>query len=629
MSRYVFDIEADGLLRQCTKMWVISFFNIDTEKQTTFVSNDDGVILDETWKEIYTTATDLKGHFISGFDIPAIEKLFKIKPNKKCRITDTLVLSQVLNYKRFPSGKHSLEEWGYFFNYPKYSFNDWSHVSPEMVEYCEQDVRLNVKVYKALSKEFNSIKNNQRLYKYIYAEQRANQWNARAEIEGWPFDVENAVVLEGLLKDKMQEAYDALSKKLGTRTERVDEVKGVVEVKQPKWTKQGFYDRHLCDWFGIEPPSGFEGEERLVEGPYCRVKFVPLSLDSSRDVKIFLYRNGWVPTEWNTKIDPETNKRVKTSPKITEDSLEFLGGDGKLYTEFLSAKSRHSILSTWLENIDVQGNLHGSCKSIGTPSMRATHSIIVNVPSGDAPWGKEMRSLFITKPGWKLIGCDSSGNQARGLAHYLNDPTYINTLLTGDIHQYNADTLTAVLKDLGFDYTVTRSQAKRVLYAFLFGASGGKLWSYIFGTLDMSNGNKLKNGFMKAVPGFKNLVDRLEGVYSNTRDINNGDGYITSLVGSRIYVDSYHKLLVYLLQCTEKITCVSALARTMDKLEELEIPYIPCIFYHDEIQFMVPEEHAETARVIGKESFKEAPKDYGITIMDGEARIGENWYETH
>ena len=38
---------------------------------------------------------------------------------------------------------------------------------------------------------------------------------------------------------------------------------------------------------------------------------------------------------------------------------------------------------------------------------------------------------------------------------------------------------------------------------------------------------------------------------------------------------------------------------------------------------------AERAAEIGKQSFKDGPKLFGIEIMDGEAKIGNNWYEVH
>lgn len=649
MSRFVFDIETDGLLQECTTMWILAAYDIDTRKMHYWTQGDLG------WQDAFNKATLVVGHNILGFDVFALKKLFNYEFPATCNMHDTLILSQVLDYKRFGNEGHSLGRWGEALGFPKHDFNDWTKLSQEMIDYCLQDVRLGAKVYDVLVQELSSLSERApNLKTYLRAEHAATKWCTEASLNGWPFDAGAAKELYGRLEQQMQQAYDALSAKLGMKAVATDKVKGIVEPKVPKWTKQGFYDAHTCRWFNVDPCSGFEGEERMIVGEYCRVEFEDLSLDSTNDVKEFLFRNGWVPTEYNYKADPVTGKKVKASPKVTEDSLEFLGGDGKLYTKFLTAKSRHGILKTWLENIDSNNNLHGDCMVIGTPSMRARHNIIVNVPSADSTWGPEMRALFIAKPGWKLIGCDSAGNQARGLAHYLADPGFIDTLLNGDIHNYNADKLTEVLIEMAIsepsllelfdDYMksnyseeeraninipikVKRSNAKRILYAFLFGASGSKLWSYIFGNLDDSNGKILKAGFLKAVPGFANLIKKLESIYGATSK--RGDGYIPSLAGNRIYVDSFHKLLVYLLQSAEKITCSAALMLAAERMKAENIPFIPCIFYHDEIDFQVPEEHAERAATIGKQAFVDGPKLFGIQIMDGDAKIGNNWMEIH
>jgi DNA polymerase-1 len=622
--RLVFDIECNGLYHDVTRMWVLVTHNLDTRETKYWLEGEEG------WKEYLSQATTVIGHNILDYDIPVLKKLFNFELPEKCIKHDTLILSQILDYKRFPNGRHRLEDWGVYLEFPKITTSDgfFDQYSPEMLEYCINDVKLNVKVYNVLMTEYGSIyKKSPQIRNYIQAEHYLKEWCFQAEQHGWPFDINRALELHDKLQAELDYAHEMLSSKLGMKCVAVDKKKGVVEPKKPRWTKQGFYDQHTCNWFKIDPESGYEGEERLIEGPYSRVLFEPLDLDSVSDVKIFLYRHGWQPTDWNYKLNPDTGKKERTSAKITEDSLEFLGGDGKLYVDFLTARSRHSILKTWIENTDEKELLHGRCVPIGTPSMRARHEIIVNIPSADSPWGKEMRELFTCFPGWKLIGCDSSGNQARGLAHYLNNQDFINTLLHGDIHQYNADILTAVLKVIGIDHVVKRPQAKRILYAFLFGASGAKLWSYIFGTLDFSQGNQLKGGFLKAVPGFKELIDRLSKIYATTSK--HGDGYIYSIVGTKLYVDSFHKLLVYLLQSLEKITCTTALMLIVKKLKEENIPYIPLIMYHDEIDFMVPEEYSERAAEIGKEAFRDGPKIYGIQIMDGESKIGNNWYEIH
>ena len=622
MSRLIFDIETDGLLQQVTKMWIIAAFDIDTRQKKYWLIGDMG------WKEEFDKATLVVGHNILSYDLMVLKKLFGYTLPKTCKVHDTLIMSQVLNYKRFGNEGHSLGVWGKYLGVPKHDFHDWSQLTDEMIKYCLQDIEVNIGVYDVVLNEFRDLAvKAPQIRHYMKAEHAVAKWCALASLHGWPFDLEAAHKLSDALQAEMQKAYNALSARLGLKTVAIDKVKGIVESKKPKWTMKGFYDAHTSRYFGVDPCSGYIGEERMIEGEYCRVAFEPLSLDSVADVKVFLYRNGWVPTEWNTKVNERTGKKEKTSPKITEDSLEFLGGDGKLYVDFLTAKSRLGILKTWIENTDSDGNLHGDCMTIGTPSMRARHSIIVNVPAADSPWGKEMRSLFACKPGWKIVGCDSAGNQARGLAHYLADEKFIDTLLNGDIHQYNADILTAVLKKMGVDFTVKRSQAKRVLYAFLFGASGTKLWSYIFSTPDDAKGKKLKDGFLKAVPGFKKLIEKLESIFGKTSQ--DGDGYIPSIAGNRIYVDSFHKLLVYLLQSAEKASCSAAVMLTMEQLEDEDIPYIPLIMMHDEEDFMVPEEYAERAGQIGKSAFKEGPKLFGIQIMDGDAKIGNNWYEVH
>lgn len=619
--RLIWDIETDALLLRCTRMWLFMALDVDTLEYFEYDEGDLG------WQALLEETDEIIGHNIAGFDELALEKLFGYKFPKHIKKTDTLILSQVLNYRRFGDSGHSLAAWGEYLGFPKLEFKDFSTFVPEMREYGRRDIDLTKLVYEHLHREYKALAAKApKLDPYLASEYAVSRWCGLAHWKGWPFDLEGALRLQSTLRIELERITLMLEPLLGWKAVAVDKVNGVVAVKEPKWTKQGAYNHHLANWFNIDPWSGYLGEERLVEGPYCRVEFEKLSLGSVSDVKMFLYRHGWVPTEWNWKKLDDGSK-IKSSPKITEDSLELLGGDGKLYADFTTIRARLAILNGWIENTDSDGMLHGDCIVIGTPSMRARHSIIVNVPGAEAPWGKEMRMLFKSKPGWKLIGCDSSGNQARGLAHYLADPTFIDILLNGDIHSYNAEKLTQVLAEMRIDFKVPRAAAKRILYAFLFGASGEKLWSYVFGVIDKNNGNKLKAGFLAAVPGFKKLLDRLKEIYKKTSKY--GEGYIPSIAGTRVYVDSQHKLLVYLLQSMEKATCGAAVMLTMQWLEERNIPYQPCIMMHDEEDFLVPEEFAEEAAALGKLAFKEGPKLFGVTIMDGDAKIGDNWYDVH
>jgi DNA polymerase I len=633
MKQLVFDIESDSLLATATVIWILRTEDVDTGEKKAFYPfrGDDG------WKTELESADVLIGHNIAGFDLPLLELMMHWRPPARILIRDTFVMSVVMDYMRFGHRPHGLESWGEYLGSPKLPFDDFSQYTEEMDIYCEQDVHLNVLVYLELMKEFKYLTagvKDSKLGLYFVCEQAVARWQALGEYWGWPFDYEAACALRDILQVRVTEIRELLESVLGWKTVAPDKLKGFVEWKTPKWTKDGKYDATMCKWFGIDPWSGFEGEERPILGEYSRVIFLPLSLTSPADVKIFLYRHGWEPSEWNMKWDPVTRKRQKTSPVIVDEDLELLGGNGALYKIFKSLSSRYNVLKTWCANYDHKdGVLRGKSFTIGTPSMRVRHNIIANVPTPDREYGKEMRSLFTCEEDEVVIGGDSAGNQARGLAFYIQDAEFIDTIVNGDIHQYNADKLTEVLREMMInlsdfpDGKVPRANAKRILYAFLFGASGAKLWSYIFGSFNASLGNELKRKFTEAVPGFAELSQKLDNIYWSTRK--KGYGWIPGIAGNRIYVDSAHKLLVYLLQACEKATCSAAVYLTMKRLEEANIPYKPCIMYHDEEDLRIKKQYEEATKAIVKQSFIDGPKLFGIDIMAGDAKVGKSWYDVH
>ena len=66
-----------------------------------------------------------------------------------------------------------------------------------------------------------------------------------------------------------------------------------------------------------------------------------------------------------------------------------------------------------------------------------------------------------------------------------------------------------------------------------------------------------------------------------------------------------------------------------NRLKDAGIPYQPLVFYHDEVQFAVPTEFKDKALEISKKAFEDGPRLFGITIMSGESKSGNNWFDTH
>ena len=107
---------------------------------------------------------------------------------------------------------------------------------------------------------------------------------------------------------------------------------------------------------------------------------------------------------------------------------------------------------------------------MGTIASRCSHSHpnLGQVPNIHSPFGKECRQLFYAPDGYKLVGCDVSGLEARVVAHYLaryDNGLFGDTVLKGDIHTDNQ-------KALGLP---SRELAKTFLYAILYGAGVQRL----------------------------------------------------------------------------------------------------------------------------------------------------------
>ena len=105
--KYVFDVEANGLLKQADKIWCITLYSLEKSKTVTFTDElDEYRSIDEALN-IMSKAEMLIGHNIYAYDLPLLEKVKGFKFTGK--ILDTLLLSQLLNFNR---GGHGLAQWG-------------------------------------------------------------------------------------------------------------------------------------------------------------------------------------------------------------------------------------------------------------------------------------------------------------------------------------------------------------------------------------------------------------------------------------------------------------------------------------------------------------------------------------
>jgi DNA polymerase I len=235
-----------------------------------------------------------------------------------------------------------------------------------------------------------------------------------------------------------------------------------------------------------------ERKRMLSSGYITLVKVIDFNLGSRKQIGEYLQEFGWKPKDFTSTgqpiIDEPTLKKIKGIPAAL------------LIAEYLMLQKRVSQINSWFKELAEDGRVHGYVNHNGTITGRMTHRNpnMAQIPSSNAPYGKECRACWIVPAKHKLVGIDASGLELRMLAHYLEDEDFTNEILHGDIHTSNQ-------KNAGLE---SRNQAKTFIYALIYGAGDGKLGSVVGGS--NKEGRRLRDTFLNNLPTFKSLIKRVE-----------------------------------------------------------------------------------------------------------------------
>ena len=411
---------------------------------------------------------------------------------------------------------------------------------------------------------------------WVTLEHQVAQILTQQELHGWYFNEQGARDLESTLRRELEETTDLLRR-------QHPYVAGAVFTPKRNNRTQGY-----------------------IEGaPFTRLKELnPTSRDHISWILQTHY--GWIPSLMTLK----SNK-----PIIDEPVLKDIGTDIALH--FLRLLELTKALGMISEGVNAwqklvtKSRIHHHC-SVATQTFRCAHRSpnLAQVPSDE-----RFRKLFTVKPGLVMVGADLSGIELRMLAHYLaryDKGRYTEILLTGDIHQTNADKI-----------GISRKLVKTVTYAFLYGAGNIKIGhSYDKQLSDdkaRKKGAEIRKAYIEAIPGLKEL---LEAVHKASER-----GYVRGLDHRRILVDSRHKSLNYLLQGSAAILAkrwmVLANERLPDDTHQLA-------FIHDELQYESPQVAATEVGQILEISAKEAGEYYKMRCpVTAESKIGMTWADVH
>jgi DNA polymerase I-like protein with 3'-5' exonuclease and polymerase domains len=257
------------------------------------------------------------------------------------------------------------------------------------------------------------------------------------------------------------------------------------------------------------------------------------------------------------------------------------------------------------------------------------------VPGGGVLFGKQMRKCFIAKPGYKIVGVDSASCQLRMLAARMGDDDYTHAVVNGkkedgtDVHNVNR-------KKAGL---ATRGQAKTFIYGFLFGGGDPLIGNIVGG--GKKEGKAIKAEFLSNLPMLEALIEKLTAEWQSNAKVRQGkwgkeyyNGWFIGLDGRPIFCASEHMVLVYALQSDEAILMQTAAVLLYDWCTEkgwthgVEYGFVANV--HDEIQAEVRDDIVEEYSALAERAISQAGELLGLACPhEGEADVGNNWYETH
>lgn len=508
-----------------------------------------------------------------GFDIPAIVRLYGTGILDYSKVFDTLVGSRLKDSTR---RGHSIKDYGRELGEEKLDYNDFTKFTDEMAEYCKVDVKITQYVYD----KTKSVRDSD-AYKLEADFVRVLQLQ---EEHGFRLDLDKANDLCAELRQEISNLEEELQDLWPSKTiERWSEKTG----------------KRLKDKVEVfNPGSRKMIAERLAE------------------------THDWKPKSFTPSGGPKIDEVVLSNLPYPE---------AKQLARYFRVQKQLGQLSDgdngWLKL--VRGDrVHGGVSSMGTATHRCSHfkPNMAQVDKKDL----RMREVWVADEGQVLVGCDADALELVCLAHYLgkyDNGVYRDALLYGSKEEgTDVHSRTQKLVELP-----TRDEAKRMQYAYLYGASDRKLAS-----ISKEAGGPLKDGKeirKRMDEGIDGLGELSEGIQKRAKA-----GWFKAIDGRKITIRSPHSALNFLLQsCGAVVMKKAAQVFHYDLAvkKQLVVDGQPKGFsyvanVHDEVQFSSDPDIADVVGQTFASSITEAAVRLGMRCpLSGTYEIGANWKETH
>ena len=308
--------------------------------------------------------------------------------------------------------------------------------------------------------------------------------------------------------------------------------------------------------------------------------------------------------------------------------------------EYRSVAKLKSTYTDALANVaDSNDRVHTSYHQALTSTGRlsSTEPNLQNIPIR-TDTGRLIRQAFIAPTGKKVLSADYSQIELRLMAHFANDPVLIGAFNEGhDIHRATA----AEILGKAFDDVTSeeRRQAKAINFGLLYGMSEFGLAKQLGFSREQAQAY-IKLYFAR--------YPNVKAYMQSTRKLAHEQGYITTILGRKLYTPDLHHANRGVRQAAERAAINAPLQGSAADIIKLAMIAVDKVLpkanatmllqVHDELVFEADADKADTIVALIKHAMQNVLSDtakakgwdvsFAVPLVV-EVGIGDNWDEAH
>lgn len=339
------------------------------------------------------------------------------------------------------------------------------------------------------------------------------------------------------------------------------------------------------------------------------------------------------------KIKIKGIKKTATGNYSTKESeLEKMRDSHEIIDKLLKYRELQKLLSTYIDNIPQMigsdGRLHASFIQTGTTTgrMSSNDPNLQNIPIR-TELGNEVRKIFVSRKGFKLVSFDYSQIELRVVAFLSGDKNLTDVFKKGgDVHSAVASKIFRVSNEK--ITSEMRREAKIINFGVLYGMGVNSLKKNL-GT-SREEANNFYDNYFKTFSGVAIYLEQIKNTASKK-------GYTETYFGRKRYYEGINSQLPYIRAAVER-TAINApiqgtaadiikiaMGRTEKFLKEkgLENDCNLLLQVHDELVYEIRDDlvekiYPEIEKIM--ESVISEKETRGIKFV-ADVSIGENWGE--